>query len=175
MLLHGGKIMKRIAMAVMALAIGAAGLPAAMASDGGAFRQAAWTGEQATVQSVQYRPWDRRYDDRRYDDRGGRWQGSRTRRSTSARLMNDPVYQRVRSASSVRVNNYFDGSRYRTSGQTFSGNIVQILDVHPNGTYTVFFNGATYQAYARSYRGQLLLYVGSAPSSQGYGYELIIQ
>jgi hypothetical protein len=123
------------------------------------------------------RPWDR---DRDRDDRDGRWdrdrRGRRDRdRDDDRRLAYDPVYQALQRAGSIQVNNFFDGGRYQSSNQVFGPDIVRIRDVNRDGTYDVWFNGRTYTAYSKTYKGKTLLYVGNAPTPQGYLYELILQ
>jgi hypothetical protein len=122
---------------------------------------------------------DDRWDDR--DDRGRDrdWDRDRDRRRSSRyrneRLYSDPVYNALRYSRSIRINNVFAGGRYVASGQRVGTDVVRVLELNGDGSYDVWFNGRVYPAYARSYRGRYLLYVGQAPTREGYQYELIIE
>lgn len=115
--------------------------------------------------------WDRDDDWDRDRDHDGRWSRHHSR---DDRLYSDPVYRALRESRGIRINNVFAGGRYVSSGQFVSVDTVRIVDLNRDGTYDVWFNGRVYPAYARSYRGRTLLYLGNAPTPQGYLYELVI-
>jgi hypothetical protein len=119
-------------------------------------------------------PWrDGDRDRRRSRNRnGGVFRGSH---NIDPRMYNDPLFQALNDAHGIQVNNFYDGGRYRTSGQTFNTDIVRIERINRDGTYDVWFNGRSYPAFTRTYKGRMLLYVGSAPTNPGWLYELVLR
>jgi len=166
--------MKRLITALLAATLGlGAAAPMAFADDDNRDHGRRWGSS------------DDRWDDDR-DDHGGRWgrdrdrdrddrYESRSSRSSNERLYRDPVYNALRSSRGIRINNVFAGGRYVSSGQWIGQDVVRLVELNGDGTYDVWFNGRVYPAYARSYRGKYLLYLGNAPTSQGYQYELVIE
>jgi hypothetical protein len=86
----------------------------------------------------------------------------------------DRVYQALTRCDRVLLNNFYDGYRYRSAGAWLSPHEVRYAGRTWGGGYRVWFRGDLYRARVADYRGRLCLYLGSAPTPQGYRFELVL-
>jgi hypothetical protein len=90
------------------------------------------------------------------------------------RVLGDPVHQALRDTPVVRLDRVIAQGATRVLGHWLAADTLQILDVHPDGTYEVRFLGRQRLAEARPGQDGIRVYVGAAPSAEEPCYELFV-
>jgi hypothetical protein len=85
-----------------------------------------------------------------------------------------PVYRSIRSSNRVLLLNSYSGGRYLNVNRWYEPSAIRFIDLNPDGSYDVWFNGNVYRAYDRYSDGHRSLYLGSAPTGRGFQFQIVL-
>jgi hypothetical protein len=138
----------------------------------GVVRQRAYNQRVATERYVRRtRPWSRsttvtrvrRSAPRhRYTSVPRYYRGPRT---SLSRWYSHPLYPVFQRSNRIMLVDSYYGSGYRNVNRYYDQGALQILNVYPDGTLDVMFDGQIYRAYSRYSGGHPMLYLGSGGRS----------
>jgi hypothetical protein len=94
----------------------------------------------------------------------------------SGRRTPDPVRVALaRKGPGAIEGRFFDGKGYQTANQHVAFPQLHLGRKNHDGSYNVWFNHLKYRATAKPVNGQTILYVGTAPTAEGYLFEFVLQ